>query len=135
MDKTYHLEIVTPRRIVFSGEVLSMSAPGLIGGFQVLHNHAPFLSSLKEGEIKLIEHSGSENHYATSGGFIEVRDNKVILLAETVERVDEINIERAKASRDRAQKRIVDKSPDIDIDRAKLAFSRAVNRLKIAGIS
>jgi F-type H+-transporting ATPase subunit epsilon len=131
-EKTFHLEIVTPRRIVFKGEVLSFSAPGAAGGFQVLHSHAPMLVLLKIGEVKFTEAAGAEVHYAVSGGFVEVRDNKVILLAETAERTDEIDTERAKAARDRAKKRMAEKKAEVDTVRAKLALFRALNRLKIA---
>jgi F-type H+-transporting ATPase subunit epsilon len=134
-EKTFHLEIVTPKRVVFRGEVTSLSAPGEIGGFQVLHNHAPLLSSLEIGKVKIIDAGGTEYKYAASGGFVEVRENFAILLAETAERIDEIDTERAKAARDRALKRLAEKYPGIDIERAKLALYRALNRLKIAGIN
>jgi len=133
-DKILQLEIVTPRRVVFKGEVTSFSAPGVVGGFQVLYNHAPLLSSLKIGEVKIKEVNGTEFHYAVSGGFVEVRENHVLLLAETAERTDEIDAERAKASRDRAQKRMAEKKSDIDFERARFALYRALNRLKIAGV-
>ena len=133
-DKILQLEIVTPRRVVFKGEVTSFSAPGVVGGFQVLYNHAPLLSSLKIGEVKIKEVSGAEFHYAISGGFVEVRENHILLLAETAERTDEIDAERAKASRDRAQKRMAEKKSDIDFERARLALYRALNRLKIVGV-
>jgi F-type H+-transporting ATPase subunit epsilon len=133
-DKTLHVEIVTPKRVVYKGEVTSFSAPGVVGGFQVLYNHAPLLSSLKIGEVKITDVTGTEVHYAISGGFVEIRDNKVLLLAETAERVDEIDTERAKSSRDRAQKRIEEKKQEIDVERARLALYRALNRLKIAGV-
>ena len=132
-DKTYHLEIVTPKRIVFKGEVTSFSAPGFEGGFQVLHSHAPLLASLNIGRVKLSVAEGNEFHYAISGGFVEVRENNVILLAETAERTDEIDVERVKAARDRALKRLAEKYPNTDIERAKLALFRALNRLKVAG--
>jgi F-type H+-transporting ATPase subunit epsilon len=133
-EKTFHLEIVTPRRVVFKGEVSSFTAPGIAGGFQVLYNHAPLLASLKIGEVKITEAGGSEFQYAVSGGFVEVRDNNVILLAETAERTDEIDTERAKAACDRAQQRMAEKKAEIDVERAKLALFRALNRLKIANI-
>jgi F-type H+-transporting ATPase subunit epsilon len=132
-DNTFHMEIVTPRRIVFKGEGTSLSAPGAAGGFQVLYNHAPLLSILKIGVVKITDAGGSEFHYAVSGGFVEVRENQILLLAETAERTDEIDVERAKASRDRAQKRLEEKKQNIDIERARLALYRAMNRLKIAG--
>ena len=80
-DKTFHLEIVTPKRIVFKGEVTSFSAPGVDGGFQVLHSHAPLLASVKIGKVKISEVGGNELHYAISGGFVEVRENHILLLA------------------------------------------------------
>jgi F-type H+-transporting ATPase subunit epsilon len=134
-DKTLHVEIVTPKRVVFKGEVTSFSAPGVVGGFQVLYNHAPLLSSLKIGEVKIKESSGTEFHYAISGGFVEVLENHILLLAETAERTDEIDAVRAKASRDRAQKRMSEKKQDIDFERARLALYRALNRLKIAAMN
>jgi F-type H+-transporting ATPase subunit epsilon len=133
-EKTFHLEIVTPKRVAFKGEVASFSAPGLEGGFQVLHSHAPFLSSIKIGKVKISEVGGRESQYAVSGGFVEVRENNVVLLAETAERADEIDVERVKAARDRAQKRLAEKYPNIDLERAKLALYRALNRLKVAGV-
>ena len=134
-EKTFHLEIVTPKRIVFKGEVISFTAPGMEGGFQVLHSHAPLLASVKIGRVKMSDAGGHEYPYAVSGGFVEVRENNVILLAETAERTDEIDMERVKAARDRALKRLAEKYPTIDIERAKLALSRALNRLKVAGIN
>jgi F-type H+-transporting ATPase subunit epsilon len=134
-DKIFQLEIVTPRRVVFKGEVTSFSAPGVVGGFQVLYDHAPLLSSLKIGEVKIKDASGTEFHYAISGGFVEVRENHVLLLAETAERTDEIDAQRAKSSRDRAQKRMAEKKSDIDFERARFALYRALNRLKIAGVN
>jgi F-type H+-transporting ATPase subunit epsilon len=78
---------------------------------------------------------GNEFHYAISGGFVEVRENNVILLAETAERTDEIDVERVKAARDRALKRLAEKYPNTDIERAKLALFRALNRLTVAGVN
>ncbi|RPI05957.1 MAG: F0F1 ATP synthase subunit epsilon [Ignavibacteriae bacterium] len=131
-EKSFHLEIVTPRRIVFKGEVTSVSAPGLDGGFQVLHSHAPLLATLKIGKVKLTQDGGPELQYAISGGFMEVKENKAILLAETAERTDEIDIERVKAARDRALTRLAEKKLETDLERAKLALARAQNRLKVA---
>ncbi|MGB2869940.1 MAG: F0F1 ATP synthase subunit epsilon [Bacteroidota bacterium] len=131
-DKTFHLEIVTPRKTVVSAEVESFSAPGVMGGFQVLRSHAPMLASLKVGEIKVLGADGKEARYATSGGFVEVRDNKVVALVETAERSDEIDVDRANAAKTRAEKRLAEKKLETDIDRARAALSRAVNRLRIA---
>jgi F-type H+-transporting ATPase subunit epsilon len=131
-EKAFNLEIVTPKRSVFSGEITSFSAPGVVGGFQVLKNHAPLLSSISIGEVKLVDVAGIESRFATSGGVVEVHDNKVIMLAETAERADEIDVVRAQEARDRARKRLAEKKSEIDVDRARLALFRALNRLKVA---
>lgn len=131
-EKTFTLEIVTPRKMVFKGEVTSFSAPGVVGGFQVLYNHAPLLSALQVGEVKYVDTQGREVRYATSGGFVEVKDNHVVLLAETAERADEINTERAKAAEARAHKRLAEKNKDTDVVRAQAALARALNRLRVA---
>jgi len=132
-EKEFTLQIVTPKRIVYNGQVESFSAPGVLGGFQVLHSHAPLLSNLKIGEVKILDTAGNQTRYATSGGFVEVRDNRVLMLAETAERSDEIDVDRAKASVDRARERISAKQKGIDGERARLSLLRALNRLKISG--
>ena len=130
--KNFHLEIVTPQRVVFSSEVESFTAPGVVGGFQVLKSHAPLLSAISVGEVKLTDVSGQELRYATSGGFVEVHENKVIMLAETAERSDQIDVQRATAARERAQKRMEAKRTEIDVDRARVALLKALNRLRIS---
>lgn len=132
MEKNFQLDIVTPARTVFSAEVQSFTAPGVVGSFQVLFNHAPLLSSIGVGEVKLTDVNGKKINFATSGGFVEVKENKVILLAESAERSDEIDIERANEAKARAQKRLSEREESVDIDRAQLALLRSINRLKIA---
>jgi F-type H+-transporting ATPase subunit epsilon len=131
-EKAFHVDIVTPKQIVFSAMVESFSAPGVVGGFQILYNHAPFLSTITIGQVKVRDAEGKELRFATSGGFVEVRDNKVVMLAETAERADEIDTDRAKAAKARAQQRLSDKNADIDIERARIALQRALNRLKVS---
>ncbi len=132
-EKIFQLDIVTPRKIIFSDKVVSVSAPGELGGFQVLIDHAPLLSSLVIGEIKVIDKDGNTERYATTGGFLEVRDNKVILLAESAEKVAEIDIKRAEAAYDRARERLHKREPGTDLIRAEAALQRALNRLRVAG--
>ncbi len=133
-DKNFQLDIVTPARTVYSGEVQSFTAPGVMGSFQVLYNHAPLLSSIGIGEIKIIEPNGSELHFATSGGFVEVNSNKTIILAESAERSDEINIERAEKAKIRASERLEAKDKSFDSERSRVALFRSINRLKIASM-
>lgn len=132
-EKIFQLDIVTPRKTIFSDMVVSVSAPGELGGFQVLIDHAPLLSSLVTGEIKVIDKNGNIVRYATTGGFLEVRGNKVILLAETAEKAAEIDVKRAEGARDRAKDRLHKRESGIDLIRAEAALQRALNRLRTAG--
>ncbi|MEX2116190.1 MAG: F0F1 ATP synthase subunit epsilon [Bacteroidota bacterium] len=131
-EKSYHLEIVTPKKIVLSTSVVSFTAPGVMGGFQVLKNHAPLLAATTVGLVKVVNENGNETRYATSGGFVEVRDNKVVMLAETAEQADQIDVKRAESARDRAEKRLAEKGVENDIERARASLHRALNRLKVA---
>lgn len=131
-EKSFHLEIVTPKKVILSTIVSSFTAPGVMGGFQVLKSHAPLLSAISIGEVKVIDEGGTETRFATSGGFVEVRENKVVMLAETAERADEIDVKRAEAARDRAKKRLEEKRIEIDLERVKISLNRATNRLKVA---
>lgn len=131
-EKMFHLDIVTPSKTVYSGEVESFTAPGVVGSFQVLFNHAPMLSSIGIGEVKLKESEGAKKRFATSGGFVEVKGNKVILLAESAESAEEIDISRAEKSKHRAEERLQTRAAEIDQDRARAALLRSINRLKIA---
>lgn len=133
-DKPYKLEIVTPRKVIFSGEVVSFSAPGVNGGFQVLFDHAALLSTICIGEVKITTKENNESRYATSGGFVEVKDNTAIILAETIETREEIDIQRAENAKTRALKRIKERKPGTDLARAEAALQRALNRIRVASI-
>jgi F-type H+-transporting ATPase subunit epsilon len=109
-----------------------VSAPGVEGGFQVLHNHAPFLSVLEIGKITVRDMNGNDHVYATSGGFFEVVDNHAVVLADTAERQDKIDVDRALASRERAQSRLRAKGEQIDVARAQASLARALNRIRVA---
>ena len=129
-EKTLYLDIVTPTSSVFSGEVESIVAPGTEGYFQILPGHTPFLSTIQVGEIRTKE-KDKEGYYATSGGFAEVHANRVSVLAETAERAHEIDIERAQAAKQRAEKLLDTREDWVDYERARLALFRALNRLRI----
>jgi len=83
-DKGFQIEIVTPQKLYFSGEIESVTAPGEDGLFQVLKNHAPLLSALKAGKVKLAMADRSEQSFTISDGFFEVSSNKAILLTENI---------------------------------------------------
>ncbi len=131
MDKTFLLEIVTPVRKAFSGQVNAIVAPGEEGYFGVLPRHAAMLSSLAIGHLK-VETPKETKHFAISGGFAEVLSDVVLILAETAEDCSEIDVERAKQAQSRAEERLKQERKEIDVERAQAALARATNRLKIA---
>jgi F-type H+-transporting ATPase subunit epsilon len=125
------IEVVTPNRIVYCGEVQMVRAPGGRGSFQVLPMHAPLLSTLTVGELDLRVADGQERTLAVSGGFIEVMDDRVTVLAEAAEFAEEIDMERAEHAIVRAREHLAMKE-EIDKERAEAALHRAINRLRIA---
>ena len=131
-EKAFQLEIITPNKVVFNDEAASLTAPGVEGGFQVLYNHAPFLSALEIGQIKVKDKTGADTLYATSGGFVEVNNNHVVVLADTAEKTSEIDVERAKAAKIRAEERLRSKENIVDEARARTALLRATNRLRLS---
>ena len=129
---TFQLEIVTPEKTVFSGEVEQVRAPGTEGGFGVLAGHLPMLASLSIGVMVFSEQEQDLKSVAISGGFAEVRRDRVTVLAETAEFAREIDVTRAEAARDRARELLARKQEQqIDEARANLALARAINRLRI----
>ncbi|MGE5680343.1 MAG: F0F1 ATP synthase subunit epsilon [Bacillota bacterium] len=133
--KELFLEVITPTKTAYAANIRSVTIPGTLGSFQVLHNHAPLISSFEVGRIKVVDEDGTTKYFATGGGTVEVLNNKVLVLAESFESPEEINVERAKSAKERAQERLKQKSQHIDIDRARAALARAVNRINITTIS
>ncbi|MDA0335238.1 MAG: F0F1 ATP synthase subunit epsilon [bacterium] len=129
MPESFQLRIVTPAQVLYSGDVVSLRAPGSEGSFGVLARHAAMVASLTTGELSFAG-DGARRHLATSGGFVEVSSEGVTILAETAEFNSDIDVDRARASLDRARKRLADQSADRT--RAQAALMRAVNRLKVA---
>jgi len=125
------LEVITPSKAAYNGEVKSVTVPGTLGNFQILSNHAPIISSLEIGEVKVVDEKGNTLDFSISGGTVEVSHNKIIILAETFENVNEIDIRRAEEAKKRAEERLEKrKTEKIDDLRAELALKRAINRLK-----
>ena len=127
----FALEVVTPERVAYSGQVSSLQAPGSEGGFGVLSGHVPLLTALQIGRLRFVEEEGNEVQMAISGGFVEVGREHVAVLAETAERIEEIDVERAESARQRAEERLAKAhtEEEIDVARAQAALSRAINRL------
>lgn len=126
-----NLEITSPDKVVFSKVVTSVTVPGTAGSFQVLVNHAPIISTFEIGTIKIVLENSEVQYCATSGGTIEVLNNKILLLSDAIELIEDIDIERTKSAKERAEKRISEKENEaIDVERAKASLNRAENRLK-----
>ena len=125
-------EIVTAERVVYSEDVNSVLAPGTEGELGILPNHSPLLTTLKPGELR-VEKDGNQTYLAVSGGFMEVLGNKVTVLADTAERFDEIDSERAEQALTRAEDFLNNnESSAIDLQRALLSMRRSQARLKVA---
>lgn len=129
---TLHLEIVTSEKTVFEGEVDMVTVPGAAGVMGVLANHAPVLSTLKPGELR-IKRGNQLDEYAIGGGFVDIHDNKVIILADSAERADQIDAARAEAARKRAEDMLRNPpSAKEDLFRLSSALRRSQVRLTVA---
>jgi F-type H+-transporting ATPase subunit epsilon len=130
-----HLEVITPERVMVSEDVDMVEAPGALGEFGVLPGHINFLTSIVPGEARYMT-GNQTRHLATSGGFAEVVDDKVTFLLQTAEFAQEIDIERAKRARERAEAALKDLSlDDKDYKSLELALLRAVARISTASKS
>lgn len=130
---SFEAQILTPEGSIFSGDVRGVKLPGTEGSFEVKTLHADIISTLEIGDVLVRKADGTEQLFAVSGGFVEVHDNKLALLAEAAEAVDEIDVERAKAAKERAEKRLqADDDQNIDKKRAEKALKRAQNRIQLA---
>ena len=126
------LDIVTAEQSVYSEDVDMVIAPGVQGQLGILPHPAPLMTMLEPGEL-VVKKGGEEFYMAVSGGFLEVRPDRVIVLADSAERAEEIDIARAEEAKKRAEKRLEEKYvPEVDAARAEAALRRSLIRLKIA---
>jgi F-type H+-transporting ATPase subunit epsilon len=126
------LDIVTAERIVFSEDVDTVIAPGAEGQLGILPHHAPLMTILQAGEL-VVRRETKEDVLAISGGFLEVRPDRVIVLADSAERAEDIDVSRAEEARKRAEERLRDRQIEgLDEARAEAALQRAVARLSVA---
>jgi F-type H+-transporting ATPase subunit epsilon len=128
---TLTVEIVTNERIVFSEtDVEMVSAPGSEGMLGILPNHAPLVTMLSAGELRIMK-GGSEQSMVVFGGFMEVLPDKVIVLADVAEKVEEIDVQRAEEARKRAEDAIARGGDRTDLAAAEARLSRAQVRIKV----
>ena len=130
MENALQLEVVTPDKQVVSQAVDYVSAPGVEGEFGVLPNHVNLLSALAIGSLRF-NADGKNRHVFISGGFADVSNNKVTVLAEAAELAEDIDLTRAQAAKERAEKRLAEKADKMDVTRAEASLKRAVTRLSI----
>ncbi|GIO86530.1 ATP synthase epsilon chain [Paenibacillus faecis] len=132
---TFLLEIVTPEHVVFSEQVESLTVRGLEGELGILPGHIPFVTPLQVAPI-VVKAGGKTKNIAVHGGFVEVQGDKAIVLAESAELPEEIDVERAIAARERAERRLSATKQDvIDRRRAELALQRATTRINVSSRS
>ena len=130
-EKTLQLDVVTPEQTIVSEEVEIVMAPGYFGEFGALPNHLPFLAQLQPGEVKY-RIGGQLEYVAVSGGYAEVLPTKVTILATTAEPAKDIDLERARAARERAEQRLKERQEEIDFVQAEASLQRAIARIRAA---
>lgn len=129
MASTIKLDVVTPERVVYSDDVNMIIARAMDGDLGVLANHAPLVTALKIGILRIKQNDRYSHIAISGGGFMEVTPEKITILADTAEKPGEIDPERARKAKERAEKRISAPREDIDITRAEAALRRATTRL------
>ena len=127
-ERVFPLMVVTPSRVVYEGDVRSLQSPGVEGDFEILIGHIPMLTALRTG-IMIIRDASGQNMYAVSGGFVEVLRHQATVLAETIERAEDIDFNRAREAEARARQRL-ESEEKIDIARAQASLARALNRIR-----
>lgn len=129
--KTVQVNIVTPDGPVYDSEVAMVIAKTVSGEIGVLPGHIPLVAPLTIGGVQLKNADGKSNFVAVSGGFIEVRPDKISILAPSAEVASSIDVARAQEAKARAEERLKGKKDDVDFQRAELALKRAINRINV----
>ncbi len=129
---TIKLDVVTAERVVFSDEVDVVVAPGVEGQLGILPHHAPLMTMLQPGEL-LVRKGEEELCIAVSGGFLEVRPDRVIVLADAAERAEEIDVSRAEEAKRRAEERLREHAPGVDTAQVESSLRRALVRIEVVG--
>jgi len=131
VPQTFQLQVATPEKVLYSGLVHSIVAPGEEGYLGVLPNHAPLVCALAIGDLTITHQDGTKSHIAVHRGILEVFENTVSVLADTAESAAEIDEQRAQRALERARNRLRERPPGTDLARAQAARDRALNRLKV----
>lgn len=135
MDKLIHLEIVTPGKVFFDDDVNSLTAPGFEGGFQVLPRHAPYITTLLPGKVKIVTKDNRSLLYALSGGTVEVHNNNITMLAESIIPKDDIDTAEAEREKTEAERLLSLKEPGLDKEAVLLRLNTAKAKLKVVSLT
>jgi F-type H+-transporting ATPase subunit epsilon len=134
-DRGFRLTVLTEEKSLVDQDVVSVTAPGSEGYLGIWRDHAPLVTALIPGKLTVKPSANHEIGYAISGGFLEVSENRVTVLADAIEKLDEIDLDRAEAAVRRARNQLENLSEDLDRSRAEAALRRAKNRARLARIS
>ena len=127
------LEVVTPEKIQLKEKIVSLTVPTVEGSIGILYNHAPIVTLVSIGQLKYRKDEKDEKVLVVTDGVLEMHENKITVLVNAAERPEDICPERAERARERARKRLDQKSRDVDFARAEASLKRAMMRLKTAG--
>ena len=128
---TLKLEIITAEREIFADDIDILVAPGIEGELGILPHHAPLMTMIQPGEL-LVRKNGEETYMVVTGGFLEVRPDKVIVVADACERAEEIDVARAEEAKRRAEESLETRPPDVEAASIEAALRRSLTRLKVA---
>ncbi len=134
MAATFEVVILSADRTLYSGNSTSVVAPGIAGSFGVLPGHVPMVTALQTGELVITDEKSDIKRFAVSGGFIEITAEKTLILADSAELAEGIDIERARRSHERAMERMNSSDHlehEINVERARLSMLRALNRMRV----
>ncbi len=134
MSNEISLAVVTPGRIMFEGVVSSIQIPAADGYMGFLPQHAPLISPLGTGIIQCTTRNGETLYFCVSGGYFEVHENRMVILADVAEEGNDVDLSRAEEARDRARSRLKD-SKSWDIERARASLTRSLNRIRACELS
>ena len=132
--KMFHLTIVTAEQTTYEGDITMLVAPAVDGEIGILTNHHPLVTKLGPGALRIVKPDQSEERLFTSGGYLEVNNNKVTVLAEVIENIEAIKKEEAKAARERAQKLLQTATDDLEIEKLEKEIQFQMIRERLATI-
>lgn len=131
-NKLLFLEIVTPSKIIFSGKVKSVTVPGELGSFQILFNHAPIISNLAIGEIKIVDENDAASYYAINGGFVMVFINRITIVSDSIIKAEDIDAKKDETELIKLKDELVQKRKTQDVSKLEILIHQLENRIKVS---